>query len=230
MASIKKYNLFAKIKPYDLKLSLVFSTDSRVRYMQEFIEDTMRNYRTKFKVGRIEQEKTSSILLPDYKIGEVLDDKDNIIVYSIEYGLTKKTLNDQSSIEDIDKLFIGKKIKRDSRNISQNESMDKKITKKEEEENGNNKDDKNEDDKNDEEEEEEDDDESDESNESEKNEKMEKKDEKNEKKEKKIEKNVKKYDNKKEMKKASNKNNKKKKNEQDSSSNSGDDKSQDLKI
>jgi len=231
MASIKKYNLFAKIKPYDLKLSLVFSTDSRVRYMQEFIEDTMRNYRTKFKVGRIEQEKTSSILLPDYKIGEVLDDKDNIIVYSIEYGLTKKTLNDQSSIEDIDKLFIGKKIKRDSRNISQNESMDKKITKKEEEENGNNKDDKNEDDKNvEEEEEEDDDDESDESNESEKNEKMEKKDEKNEKKEKKIEKNVKKYDNKKEMKKASNKNNKKKKNEQDSSSNSGDDKSQDLKI
>ena len=230
MTNLKKFNIFAKIKPYDLKLSLVFSTDSRVRYMQEFIEDTMRNYRTKYRVGRIEHEKTSSILLPDYKIGEVLDDKDNIIVYSIEYGLTKKTLNDQSSIEDIDKLFIGKKIKRDSRNISQNESMDKKITKKEEEENGNNKDDKNEDDKNDEEEEEEDDDESDESNESEKNEKMEKKDEKNEKKEKKIEKNVKKYDNKKEMKKASNKNNKKKKNEQDSSSNSGDDKSQDLKI
>ena len=239
MANIKKYNLFAKIKPYDLKLSLVFSTDSRVRYMQEFIEDTMRNYRTKYRVGRIEQEKTSSILLPDYKIGEVLDDKDNIIVYSIEYGLTKKTLSDQSSIEDIDKLFIGKKLKRDSRNINRNENLDKKIPKKDEEENDNNNND-DEDDKNDDEEEEEEDD--DESEENEKNGKKEKKEkndeksekyeknEKSEKKEKKIEKNVKKNDNKNEVKKVNNKSNKKKKNDQDSSSNSGDDKSQDLQI
>ena len=211
MANIKKYNLFAKIKPYDLKLSLVFSTDSKIRYMQEFIEDTMRNYRTRYRVGRIEQEKTSSILLPDYKIGEVLNDKDTIIVYSIEYGLTKKTLNDKSSIEDIDKLFIGKKIKRDSRNISRNESIDKKITKKEEEENDNNNED-DENDKNEEEEEEENDNDDDES----------------EKKEKKFEKKVK-NENKKEVKKTPNKRNKKKKTDQNSSS-SGDDKSQDLKI
>ena len=179
--------------------------------MQEFIEDTIRNYRTRYRVGRIEQEKTSSILLPDYKIGEVLDDKDTIIVYSIEYGLTKKTLNDKSSIEDIDKLFVGKKIKRDSRNISRNESMNKKITKKEEEENDNNNED-DEDDKNEEEEEEEDDNNDDES----------------EKKEKQFEKNVK-NENKKEVKKTPNKRNKKKKTDQNSSS-SGDDKSQDLKI
>ena len=224
MANIKKYNLFAKIKPYDLKLSLVFSTDSKIRYMQEFIEDTMRNYRTRYRVGRIEQEKTSSILLPDYKIGEVLDDKDTIIVYSIEYGLTKKTLNDKSSIEDIDKLFIGKKIKRDSRNISRNESMDKKITKKEEDENDNNNED-DEDDKNEEEEEEEDDNDDDES---EKKEKNDEKNEKSEKKEKKFEKNVK-NENKKEVKKTPNKRNKKKKTDQNSY-NSGDDKRQDLKI
>ena len=227
MANIKKYNLFAKIMPYGLKLSLVFSTDSRIRYIQEFIEDTMRNYRTKYRVGRIEQEKTSSILLPDYKIGEVLDDKDNIVVYSIEYGLTKKTLNDQSSIEDIDKLFIGKKIKRDSRN-SRNESIDKKINKKEGEENDNNNDD-DEDDKNDEEEEEEDDDESEKNEKNEKSdEKKEVKNEKSEKKGKKIEKNVK-NENKKEAKKTPYKSNKKKKTDQDSS-NSGDDKSQDLQI
>ena len=229
MTNIKKYNIFAKIKPYDLKLSLVFSTDSRVRYMQEFIEDTMRNYRTKYRVGRIEHEKTSSILLPDYKIGEVLDDKDNIIVYSIEYGLTKKTLNDKSSIEDIDKLFIGKKIKRDSRNKSLNESLDKKITKKEEEENDNNNDNDEDDNNDDEEEEEEDDD--DESDENEKKEKDEKiqKNEKNDQKWKKIEKSVKKNENKKEVKKTPNKSSKKKKTEQDSS-NSGDDKSQDLPL
>ena len=129
----KKYVLYAVIKPYDLKISLAFSKDSRVRYMQEFIEDTMRNFRTKYRVGRIEQKKTSSILLPDYKIGEILEDKDEIIVYSAEYGLTKKTLSDKSSIEDIDKLFIGKKIKRDSRVISRKDSSDKNLKTKEEE-------------------------------------------------------------------------------------------------
>ena len=101
--------------------------------MQEFIEDTMRNFRTKYRVGRVEQKKTSSILLPDYKIGEVLEDKDEIVVYSAEYGLTKKTLTDKSSIEDIDKLFIGKKLKRDSRVMSRKNSNDKNAKKKEEE-------------------------------------------------------------------------------------------------
>ena len=133
MISDKKYVLYAQIKPYDLKISLVFSKESRVRYLQEFIEDTMRNFRTKYRVGRVEQKKTSSILLPDYKIGEVLEDKDEIIVYSAEYGLTKKTLTDKSSIEDIDKLFIGKKLKRDSRVVSRKNSNDKNVKRKEEE-------------------------------------------------------------------------------------------------
>ena len=128
----KKYTLYAQIKPYNLKISLVFSTDTRVRYVQEFVEDTMRSFRAKYKVGRIEQQKTKSILLPDYKIGDVLDNKDEIIVYSVEYGLTKTSLSDKSSLEDIDKLYIGKKTKRDSRVISRNDSNDKKeVSKKE---------------------------------------------------------------------------------------------------
>ena len=150
MLANKKYTLYAQIKPYNLKISLVFTTDTRVRYVQEFVEDTMRSFRAKYKVGRIEQQKTKSILLPDYKIGDVLDDKDEIIVYSVEYGLTKTTLNDKSSIEDIDKLFIGKKTKRDSRAISRNDSNDKKeVPKKEDDsdEEENNEEEENEDNK-----------------------------------------------------------------------------------
>ena len=132
MISNKKYVLYAQIKPYDLKLSFVFSTEAKVRYMQEFIEDTMRNLKTRFKIGRIEQKKTSSILLPDFKIGDVLENKDEIIAYSVEYGLTKKTLSDNEEIEDIDKLFIGKKTKKDPRIKSRKESGDKKVVKKKE--------------------------------------------------------------------------------------------------
>ena len=201
MSLYKKILLYAQIKPYDFKLSLVFSSESRIRYVQEYIEDTMRNFRAKYKVGRIEQKKASSILLPDYKIGEVLEDKDEIIVYSIEYGLTKKTLSDNSTLEDIDKLFIGKKLKRDSKNISRNDSVDKKVTKLEEEDS---------DDNNNNEEEEENDDDNDNDNDNDKNQKSTKNDKSKE--------------NKKENKKD------KKNKEKENSSSSGDDKSQDLVI
>ena len=125
MYATKKYILFANIKPYDFKLCLVFPTDSKIRYIQEYIDDTMRNFRTRYKVGRIEHKKTSSILLPDFKIGDILEDKDELIVYSIEYGLTKKTLSNKNSVEDIDKLFIAKKTRRESRAVSRKISIDK---------------------------------------------------------------------------------------------------------
>ena len=125
MSSTKKYILYANIKPYDFKLCLVFPIDSKIRYIQEYIDDTMRNFRTRYKVGRIEHKKTSSILLPDFKIGDILEDKDELIVYSIEYGLTKKTLSNKNSVEDIDKLFIAKKTRRESRAVSRKISIDK---------------------------------------------------------------------------------------------------------
>ena len=125
MSATKKYILYANIKPYDFKLCLVFPTDSKIRYIQEYIDDTMRNFRTRYKVGRIEHKKTSSILLPDFKIGDILEDKDELIVYSIEYGLTKKTLSNKNSVEDIDKLFIAKKTRRESRAVSRKISIDK---------------------------------------------------------------------------------------------------------
>ena len=104
----------------------------------------MRSFRAKYKVGRIEQQKTKSLLLPDYKIGDVLDDKDELIVYSAEYGLTKTTLSDKSYVEDIDKLFIGKKIKRDSRGISRKDSNDQKEVSIKKEDNDNDEEDDNE--------------------------------------------------------------------------------------
>jgi hypothetical protein len=202
MQQNKKYILYSTIKPYDLKLSLAFPIDIRIRYIQEYIEDTMKSFRTKYKVGRIEHKKTSSILLPDFKIGEVLEDKDELIVYSIEYGLTKKTLPDNSSIEDIDKLFIGKKIKRESNITSRKESIEKKDNQKTE---GG--------DENDEEEEEE--------NEEKEEEKVKEKEKENNKSNKKKEE--------KNKKEKTNKKSKKTK-EDENSSDSGQDDSQDLKI
>ena len=214
MSTTKKYILYAYIKPYDIKLCLLFPIDSKIRFVQEYIDDTMRNFRTRYKVGRIEHKKTSSILLPDFKIGDILEDKDELIVYSIEYGLTKKTLNNKNSIEDIDKLFIAKKTRRDSRAVSRKISIDKNERKTKGNKDNNDDDEEEDDDKNEQNEEEEQY-ENNEENVEEKNneqnddnENSESEDKKNnmqKKKGKKIEKN-------------------------DDSSNSGDDKSEDLKL
>ena len=155
MSTTKKYILYAYIKPYDIKLCLIFPIDSKIRFVQEYIDDTMRNFRTRYKVGRIEHKKTSSILLPDFKIGDILEDKDELIVYSIEYGLTKKTLNNKNSIEDIDKLFIAKKTRRDSRAVSRKISIDKNERKTKGNKDNNDDDEEEDDDKNEQNEEEE---------------------------------------------------------------------------
>ena len=215
MSTTKKYILYAYIKPYDIKLCLLFPIDSKIRFVQEYIDDTMRNFRTRYKVGRIEHKKTSSILLPDFKIGDILEDKDELIVYSIEYGLTKKTLNNKNFIEDIDKLFIAKKTRRDSRAVSRKISIDKNERKtKGNKDNNDDDDDEEDDDKNEQNEEEEQYDNNEENvkeknnEQNDDNENSESEDKKNnmqKKKGKKIEKN-------------------------DDSSNSGDDKSEDLKL
>ena len=221
MSSTKKYILYAYIKPYDFKLCLVFPIDSKIRSIQEYIDDTMRNFRTRYKVGRIEHKKTSSILLPDFKIGDMLEDKDELIVYSIEYGLTKKTLSNKNSMEDIDKLFIAKKTKRESRAVSRKISIDKnernvKGNKYEQgnKDNNNDSDDEEDNDKKIKNEEEEQDDNNEENSEDKNNEQNDEND------------NIESEDkNNKEQKKKA-----KKINKNDDSSNSGDDKSEDLQL
>ena len=222
MSSIKKYILYAYIKPYDFKLCLVFPIDSKIRSIQEYIDDTMRNFRTRYKVGRIEHKKTSSILLPDFKIGDMLEDKDELIVYSIEYGLTKKTLSNKNSMEDIDKLFIAKKTKRESKAVSRKISIDKnernskenKYEKRNENNNNDDSDDEEDDDKKVKNEEEEQDDNNEENTEDKNNEQI---------------------DNNDNSENEDKKNNEQKKkakkiNKNDDSSNSGDDKSEDLQL
>lgn len=113
-----KYILYAEIKPYDLKFTLIFHKNQKICHIQEFIDDTMRNFRTRYKIGRIENKKTSSVLLPDYKIGEVLENKDEIVVYSVDYGLTRKKLPENTQVEDIDKCYIAKKTKRDGKSLN----------------------------------------------------------------------------------------------------------------
>ena len=110
---ISKIHLFALIKPYDINLALCFYPFETIGVLQTFIEDTLRKIKTTpYKISRVEKKSNNAILLPQFQIGEFLIDNEEIIIYSIDYGLTKKSLPKDKNVEDIDFLFIGKKFKK----------------------------------------------------------------------------------------------------------------------
>ena len=110
---IEKIYLYALIKTYDIIIALSFFPNETIGILQSFIEDTLRKLKSSsYKVGRVEKKLNDAILLPQYKISDFLKDNDEIIIYSIDYGLTKKQILGEKNLEDIDELFIRKKLKR----------------------------------------------------------------------------------------------------------------------
>ena len=132
---IEKIHLYALIKPYDIIIALSFFPNETIGILQSFIEDILRKLKSSsYKVGRVEKKLNDAILLPQYKISDFLKDNDEIIIYSIDYGLTKKQILGEKNLEDIDELFIRKKLKRknsiDSTNINNDNEELKTISSK----------------------------------------------------------------------------------------------------
>ena len=126
---IEKIHLYALIKPYDINLALTFYPFETIGLIQIFIEDTIRKLKSSpYKIGRIEKKSNRAILLPQYKINEFLIENEEIIVYSLDYGLTKTKISGEKKIEDIDELYIGKKLKRKNENRTRKSSEE--LTKK----------------------------------------------------------------------------------------------------
>ena len=122
---IEKIHLYALIKPYDINLALTFYPFETIGLVQIFVEDTIRKLKSSpYKIGRIEKKSNHAILLPQYKINEFLSENEEIIVYSLEYGLTKTKISGEKKIEDIDELYIGKKLKRKNENKTRKSSED----------------------------------------------------------------------------------------------------------
>ena len=107
-----KIHLYANLLPYSLRLALSFYPNETIGDIHFFIEETMRRFRVKYKIGRIERKINNVWLLPQYKISEFLKDQEEINVFSLEYGLTKTKIKAPLNEEEIDNGFIGKKTKR----------------------------------------------------------------------------------------------------------------------
>jgi len=124
-----KIRLFALCEPINLRMSLCFTQDALVSDIHHFVNETMKKYTIKYRVGRVDW--NGSWILPQYKIIDFLEDKSEITIYSVEYGLTLTSLageRDRIHInygvfsQDINQAFINKKRNRDKRRISSHAS------------------------------------------------------------------------------------------------------------
>jgi len=123
--NLQKIHLYALIKPYDINVAISFYPFEKIEILINFIEKTVKKLKlTPYKIGRVEKKSNNAILLPDFHINEFLNDNEEIIIYSLEYGLTKRKISNEKNIEDIDELYIGKKTKRKNENITRKSSSD----------------------------------------------------------------------------------------------------------
>jgi hypothetical protein len=66
MSKHKKIHIYAQLMPYNLKMALAFFPEETINDVQFFIEETMKKYRSKYRIGRIEKKSNSAWLLPQY--------------------------------------------------------------------------------------------------------------------------------------------------------------------
>ncbi len=52
--NVEKIRLFALIEPLNIRMSLCFPAESLVADIHNFIDDVMRRYTIKYRVGRVE--------------------------------------------------------------------------------------------------------------------------------------------------------------------------------
>jgi hypothetical protein len=95
----KKIKLFITIEPFNVRFAAAFFPSQSLGVIRDFAKDIMNKMHLKFEPGRVECKKKLAILLPEFTIGDFLEDESEVTVYSQEYGLTLKTLpgdgNDQ---------------------------------------------------------------------------------------------------------------------------------------
>ena len=66
MSKHKKIHIYAQLMPYSLKMALAFFPEDTINDVQFFIEETMKKFRSKYRIGRIEKKSNSAWLLPQY--------------------------------------------------------------------------------------------------------------------------------------------------------------------
>lgn len=87
-----KVKVFITVEPYNIRLATLFNSNDSIGVIKSFVVEKMKVLGIKFEIGRIELKEKLAILLPEFTVGDFLENNSEIVAYSQEFGLNMRTL------------------------------------------------------------------------------------------------------------------------------------------
>ena len=117
----EKIKIYINIQPLNLKLGALFSKSETFQSVINFVYNQTKKLDIKFELGKIIENSSEAIILPEFQIGDFLKASDEISVFS-NYGLKNNISNLYKTFH-----FLKKKRKEEIKNEQKiKEEIDKK--------------------------------------------------------------------------------------------------------
>ena len=88
----EKIKIFITIEPFNVRFAALFNANETITAIKNFIQSKMKRIDIKYVLGRLELKDKLAILLPEYHIGDFLENNSEVIAYSQDYGMNMRTL------------------------------------------------------------------------------------------------------------------------------------------
>ena len=98
----EKIKIYINVEPLGLKFSTTFKKSETFQSPVNFVLNQFTKLGLKFELGKIIEDKSGALILTEFLIGDILEEDDQITIYSEEYGFIKTNLpgdNDHNSIK-----------------------------------------------------------------------------------------------------------------------------------
>lgn len=88
----EKIKVFVTVEPFNIRFAALFNANEQIKVIKNFVQNKMKQLGIKFSLGRLELKDKLAILLPEFHIGDFLENDSEVIAYNQEYGLNMRTL------------------------------------------------------------------------------------------------------------------------------------------
>ena len=105
-----KVKIYINIEPLGLKIGTLFQKNESFQSVINFVLNQTKKLNIKFRIGRINEDKTNAILLKENIIGDFLQDNDAITVYSEDYGFNSFNLPGDNEYTSSKRIFYHKNV------------------------------------------------------------------------------------------------------------------------
>ena len=88
----EKIKVFVTVAPFNIRLATLFNANDHISAIKTFVQNKMKQLGIKFLLGRLELKDKLAILLPEFHIGDFIENDSEVVAYSHDYGLNMRTL------------------------------------------------------------------------------------------------------------------------------------------